>query len=143
MPVRAEVEDDRAKEITRLVAEKRINCLFKRFKELGLQRRNQGAVTEEKICFTPKRKISPDPPTPRSKERRCCLVESSPILRPVQASLQVFGIQGIRRGSMAGEEVKRKKHLVPRRRIKSASGVQEAIKDQPLIIDLLKKHHKE
>ena len=36
MSNRAELEDERAKEVARLVAEK-INCLFARFKELGLQ----------------------------------------------------------------------------------------------------------
>ena len=143
VPNRAEDEDARAKEIAKLVAEKRINCLFARFKELGFQRKECSAVTGTRICFTPKRKISPDPPTPKSKERRYSLQESSPILRPMMTSSQISGIQRLRAGSMTGGEIKRKKHVVPRRRIKSTCGGLEVNKDQPLIKDLLKKHHKE
>ena len=101
MSNRAELEDERAKEVARLVAEK-TNCLFARFKELSLQIKKKRNTKEERMLFNPKRKISPDPPTPKSKERRCSLLESSPILRPVAITSQVNGIQGLRRGSMAG-----------------------------------------
>ena len=124
MANRAGLIDERANEIARLVADKRIICLFTKVKELVLQRREKEKVVALEDCsLTPKRKISPNPPTPMSKGRRCSIQESSPILRSMSAIAMVGGIQGIRRCSVSGVNVKRKKHVAPRRRIKSTSMV--------------------
>ena len=127
-------------EIIRLVRENRRNCLSRIFRDLSDRRRLENTqVRGGIVATTPKRKISPDPPTPAAKGRRLSEMEASPKLRPMTNNTWLKGGHRARAESLSTPAIKNRTKRTPGRRCRSNSAKYTPDQQQPLIHQLFKK----
>ena len=127
-------------EIIRLVREKRMICLSRIFKDLSDRRKLERIqVRGGTVVTTPKRKISPDPPTPVAKGRRLSEMEASPKLRPMTNNTWLKGGHRARAESLSTPAIKNRIKRTPGRRCRSSSAKSTPDQQQPLIHQLFKK----